>query len=123
MPYYRKLVGKKCYLSPCRPGDADRWAEWFNDLAVTIPLGDEAYLSSTLESEQETVASIIKNKEHVFSVVDLASDKLIGRCLLVGIDQVNRTAMFGIVIGEKAYWGKGYGQEATRLALIMGSTC
>jgi RimJ/RimL family protein N-acetyltransferase len=120
MPYYKKLIGKKCYLSSCRPGDAEKWAEWFNDLAVTIPLGDEAYLPSTLESEQEVVASMIKGREHVFSVIDLESDELIGRCLLSGIDHINRKAMFGIVIGEKSYWGKGYGQEATRLMLDYG---
>lgn len=117
MPYYKKLVGKKCYLSPCSPGDAEKWAEWFNDLAVTIPLGDEAYVPSTLEGEQETVASILKSKGYVFSIVDLESDALIGRCLLFNMNQVDRTAMMGIVIGEKDYWGKGYGQEATRLLL------
>jgi RimJ/RimL family protein N-acetyltransferase len=120
MTYYKKLVGKKCYLSPCRPGDAEKWAEWFNDLAVTLPLGDEAYLPSTLEGEQETASSIIKNKEHVFSIVDLKSDALIGRCLLFGVNLVDRSAMFGIVIGEKAFWSKGYGQEATRLMLDYG---
>lgn len=120
MPYYKKLVGKKCYLSPCRPNDAEKWAEWFNDLAVTIPLGDEAYLPSTLEGEQETVASMLKNRDHVFSIVDLTSDTLIGRCLLFGIGPVDRTAMFGIMIGEKSYWGQGYGQEATRLMLDYG---
>ena len=33
------------------------------------------------------------------------------------LDLVNRKAMLGIVIGEKAYWGRGYGQEAVRLLL------
>jgi len=117
MPYYKKLVGEKCYLSPCRPGDAEKWAKWFNDLAVTLPLGDEAYMPSTLESEQETVVSILKNKGYVFSIVDLESDTLIGRCLLFDMNKVDRTAMMGIVIGEKDYWSKGYGQEATRLLL------
>ena len=117
MPYYKKLVGTQCYLSPCRPGDAEKWAEWFNDLAVTIPLGDEAYVPSTLEGEQETVASILKSKGYVFSIIDLESNALIGRCLLFNMNQVDRTAMMGIVIGEKDYWGKGYGQEATRLLL------
>jgi RimJ/RimL family protein N-acetyltransferase len=28
--------------------------------------------------------------------------------------------MLGIVIGEKAYWNKGFGQEATRLLLDFG---
>ena len=49
MPHYRKLVGEKCYLSPCSPEDAAYWAKWENDLAVAIPLGDEAYTPMTLE--------------------------------------------------------------------------
>ena len=28
--------------------------------------------------------------------------------------------MFGIFIGEKSFWGQGYGQEATRLTLDYG---
>jgi RimJ/RimL family protein N-acetyltransferase len=40
--------------------------------------------------------------------------------MLFNIDLVNRSAMLGIVIGEKAYWGKGYGQEALRLLLDYG---
>jgi RimJ/RimL family protein N-acetyltransferase len=30
---------------------------------------------------------------------------------------VNRSAMLGIFIGEKRYWGKGYGREAVQLLL------
>jgi len=100
--------------------DAEKWAEWFNDLAVTIPLGDEAYMPSALDSEREAVSAMIKNREHVFSIVDIEKDKLIGRCLLFGIDQVNRKAMLGIVIGEKAWWNRGNGQEAIKLLLDYG---
>ncbi len=106
MPHYKKLVGEKCYLSPCALEDAPKWAEWFNDLAVTIPLGDEAYIPSTLEGEQESIKNITKNKEHIFSIIALENDKLIGRCLLFGVDLINRHAMLGIVIGEKEYWGR-----------------
>jgi hypothetical protein len=53
MPTYKTLAGEKCYLSPCRLEDAERWVEWFNDLEVTIPLGDEAYTPTSLHEEQE----------------------------------------------------------------------
>jgi hypothetical protein len=36
MPHYKKLVGAKCYLSPCNLKDAEKWTEWDNDLKVTI---------------------------------------------------------------------------------------
>jgi RimJ/RimL family protein N-acetyltransferase len=111
------LVGEKCYLSPCQVKDAEQWAEWFNDLEVTLPLGDEAYTPFSLERSQEMVQNMIKQQQHVFSIVDNATDDLIGRCLLFGLDWVNRHAMLGIVIGEKEYWGKGYGQDAIVLLL------
>ena len=120
MPYYRKLAGHKCYLSPCRLEDADRWAEWFNDLEVTLPLGDEAYTPSSLEGEQEAIREIQKSRSHVFSIVDLETDQLVGRCLLFNVDPVNRSAMLGIVIGEKSRWDQSYGQEAARLLLDYG---
>ena len=120
MTYYKKLVGKKCYLSPCLMEDAEKWAEWFNDLAVALPLGDEAYTSATPDSERGAIEGIIKSKAHIFSIIDLETEMLIGRCLLFNVDHVNRSAMLGILIGEKTYWGQGYGREATKLLLDYG---
>jgi RimJ/RimL family protein N-acetyltransferase len=117
MNYYKKLVGEKCYLSPCHPEDAEQWTAWFNDMEVALPLGDEVYTPFSLGKSQEIVQSIIKQQQHIFSIVDNDKDILIGRCLLFGIDSVNRNAMLGIVIGEKEYWSRGYGQDATRLLL------
>jgi RimJ/RimL family protein N-acetyltransferase len=120
VPYYKKLVGEKCYLSPCHPQDAEKWAQWFNDLEVAIPLGDEAYSPSSLESETALLGEILRNKYHVFSIVDLETDALIGRCGLFDVDPVNRRAMLGTVIGEKEYWDQGYGRDSTRLLLDYG---
>ena len=117
MPYYKKLASPKCYLSPCLLEDADHWARWFNDLEVTIPLGDEAYTPTSLEAEQEAVREILEDNSHVFSIVDAETGDPVGRCLLFRVDLVNRKAMLGIVIGEKDYWDQGYGQEAVRLLL------
>lgn len=118
--YYKKMVGKKCYLSPCSLEDAEKWTIWDNDIEVALPLGDEAYTLYSREKSREIVSDVIKQQSKIFSIIDLATDKLIGRCLLFNIDQVNRHAMLGIVIGEKEYWGKGYGQEATSLLLDFG---
>ncbi len=117
MTHYPKLSGGKCYLSPPSPEDAEKWAEWFNDLEVAIPLGDEAYTWVSADAEREALADAARRHGNIFSILERESDKVIGRCLLFALDQVNRTAMLGLVIGEKAYWGKGFGQEATRLLL------
>lgn len=120
MAHYKKLVGEKCYLSPCRLEDAEKWSEWDNDLEVTIPLGEEAYTPFSLDKNKEIIGNIIKKQDPVFSIIDLETDKLIGRCMLFNVDKVDRKAMLGIGIGEKGYWNKGYGQDATRLLLDYG---
>ena len=120
MPYYKKLIGEKCYLSPCSLEDAEKWTEWDNDLEVTIPLGDEAYTPYSLEKMRGIIGEVIEQQDHIFSIVDLETDAPIGRCLLFDIDRVNRQAMLGMVIGEKEYWNREYGQEATKLLLDYG---
>jgi RimJ/RimL family protein N-acetyltransferase len=45
------------------------------------------------------------------------SDRLVGATGLHHTDLRNRHAAFGIVIGEKDFWGKGLGSEATRLVV------
>jgi RimJ/RimL family protein N-acetyltransferase len=97
--------------------DAEQWAQWDNDLEVTLPLGDEAYTPFPLSKSEEVMAGILRRQDHVFGIVDLETDELIGRGMLFDLDLVNRKAMLGIVIGAKAYWGQGYGQEAVRLLL------
>lgn len=120
MQYFKKIVGIKCYLSPITEQDAEKWTEWFNDLEITIPLGDEAYTPTNVLKEKKTINDFLQQNAHVFSIVDLKTDKLLGRCMLFNIDYVNRHAMLGIVIGEKSYWNKGYGQDATKQLLDYG---
>ena len=54
-------------------------------------------------------------------VICLADDdRPIGTIGLHGIDLVNGIAEFGIAIGEKDEWGKGYGTDATRAICDFG---
>ena len=120
MTFHKKLVGKKCYLSTITLDDAEKWSQWFNDLEVTIPLGDEAYQLTSLEDEQATITSILQHKAVCFSIRDVKTNDLVGRVGLFQVNKTDRNAMFGIVIGEKTSWNKGYGQEATKLMLDYG---
>ncbi len=79
MTHYRKLAGERCYLSPVQLSDAEAWTAWMNDLEVTVPLGDEAYIPCSLEKMQAEAADAIQHQQHVFSIVDCATDRLIGR--------------------------------------------
>ncbi|HEY6408043.1 MAG TPA: GNAT family protein, partial [Ktedonobacteraceae bacterium] len=56
----------------------------------------------------------------MFAIYDVETLTMIGETGLVEINHRDGTAMFGVNIGLKAYWGKGYGTEATRLVLDYG---
>jgi RimJ/RimL family protein N-acetyltransferase len=117
MARYRKLAGELVYLSPVVPEDADPWARWLNDLEVALPLGDEAYHAFTAEAQAQDIAQISAHQEHVFTIVESATDQAIGRCLLFSLNKTDRAAQAGIFIGEKDRWGRGMGTEAMRLLL------
>ena len=46
-----------------------------------------------------------------------ANSNYIGHCGLHNINATHRTCELGIEIGNKDYWGKGYGREVVRLLL------
>ena len=58
--YFPKLNGERLYLSPVAPEDAVLWAGWLNDLAVTVPLGDEAYGTYGLDRAQQDVSETVQ---------------------------------------------------------------
>lgn len=52
---------------------------------------------------------IASDQGYTFFVKDKETDSYIGICALMNADMINRNAECSIVIGEPAYWGKGYG--------------
>ncbi|MBP7205428.1 MAG: GNAT family N-acetyltransferase [Candidatus Cloacimonetes bacterium] len=115
MKYFKKLSGDKCYLSPISLDDAERFTEWVNDMEMGLFM-----LFSTdvfdLDKERELLMQIRRNNVS-FAIVEKATDEAIGICGLVNVDMVHRHANFGIFIGDKAWWNKGIGTEATQLIL------
>ncbi len=56
-------------------------------------------------------------QSYEFAIRTLAGDCMIGTVGLGGFDWVARDAWVGIGIGEREYWGKGYGTDAMNLIL------
>lgn len=118
MRYFKELAGSLCYLSPINPEDYEKYTEWLNDLEVAVNLTLATKVIS-LPGEKDTLAELAK-KEHNFAIVDLKTDELLGNCGLTNLDLINGTAEFGIFIGNKNYWNRGYGTNATMLLLNYG---
>lgn len=119
MKYIKKLVGKKCYLAPLRIEDAARYTEWLNNLDVVMHM-HLLPQQITLQNEKEFLEEACKGKDFVFGIIDTKKNELIGNCGLTQVDWVHRHAVYGIFIGNKQYWSKGYGEEATKLVLDYG---
>ncbi len=117
MKYLKKIVGRKCYLSPINIDDADKYAEWLADIEVSRFL-QITHQILTVPMEREILSKL--SNDNILAIVDLKSDELIGSCGFVELDLLNKKAEYGIFIGNKGYWGKGYGKEATTLALDFG---
>ena len=73
--YFKKLVGKKCYLSPIDVNDAEKFTEWLNDMEVMKHFTLYSNMIS-LENEKEILASL--SKEHNYSVINLETNQIIG---------------------------------------------
>ncbi len=117
MKYFKKLVGKKVYLSPMSLDDAEIYAKWLNDFEVTDGLGSSSRIT-TVEMEKDWLDSVLKKGEYNFAIIDLETDILLGSCGFNRLDSVRRTGTVGIFIGEKDNRGKGIGTEA--LSLLIG---
>ena len=116
------LVGEKVALGPQRRELLPLYQNWINDFEVsrTLLIG---LRPMTMEAEEAWYAGVGQNpQEVVFTIYERASLRPIGNTGLHQVDHRHRTAEFGIMIGEKDCWGKGYGTEATGLMLDYAFT-
>ncbi len=111
------IVGEKVALGPQGKDLSPLFARWFNDFRTLSRLGDSVQPWTTFQ-EEERNASVATRKETEidFAIYERASGRPIG-VTGIGVDYRNRTAEFGITIGEPDARGKGYGTETTQLML------
>ncbi len=115
--YFNKINGEKCYLAPINIDDAALYTKWLNDLEV-LQFLTLRYRMISLLTEKEALEKL--SREHNYGIVTKDDDRLIGNCGFVGIDYINRNCEIGIFIGDKEYWGRGYGTEALKLLISYG---
>jgi RimJ/RimL family protein N-acetyltransferase len=113
--------GEKVQLAAIQREYLPKYVEWLNDLEVAQFLMPGILAPFNLDDENEWYENRRKREgNYLFAILTLTENKLIGNCGLHNVDLKNRSATFGIVIGEKDYWGKGYGTDATRTLLRFG---
>lgn len=117
------IYGERIRLRAIEREDIPRYVAWLNDPEVTAGLTTNFPISVADETHWvESLSSRLPRERPLAIEVKLPDGgwKHIGGTGLESIDWVNRSAEFGIFIGEKAFWNQGYGSEVTRLMLKHG---
>lgn len=114
-PVYN-VEGELVAIGPPTRDMVDLWVRWMNDPEVTRTLGNVNVF--TREGEERFYEGATHDFNAVnFAIFERATGRPVGTTALRNIDPRNGTATFGIMIGDKSVWNRGYGTEATRLVL------
>jgi RimJ/RimL family protein N-acetyltransferase len=122
LPERRPIIcGELVYLRAPERTDIDDFVAWFNDADVLQNL--EMYAPMSVAAENAWFDRMLERQgttDFHFVICLLADGRAIGTAGLHGIDHVNGRAEFGIAIGEKGEWDKGYGTDALRAICDFG---
>ena len=116
------ISGEKVALGPFHHGVVPLLSKWDNDFEVSFFSGDpiRSVPPATTESRFEQSSREISRDRVDFIIYEKETLRPIGLTELRRINYRNSTADFGILIGEKDCWSKGYGTETTLLMLDYG---
>ena len=122
VPDPRPIIrGERVFLRASERSDIPTFVRWFNDADVLRNLAMRAPMSEAAEVQWYDRMLAAQGTTDYHFVICLADDgRPIGTIGLHGLDLVNGNAEFGIAIGEKDEWGKGYGTDATRAICDFG---
>lgn len=113
------LIGERLYLRPLEPAqDNHLYSTWMNDEEI------RRYFSIYPTSDfrgKERLEQLYRDGKHIIFGVALKNDnRLIGLVGLKDINNINQSAEFYVIIGDRSAWFKGYGTEATKLMFNYG---
>jgi RimJ/RimL family protein N-acetyltransferase len=115
------IEGELVALGPLNRELLPLYQRWINDFEALRTLG--AFLPRTLEDETKWYDGWVTSETVVpFTIYALPERLPIGTASLFEVDHRNRTAVFGIFVGDSDSRGKGYGTETARLMLDYAFT-
>ena len=118
------VVGERVALGPLHAGLVPLLVRWENDFP-TIDLGGDEPRPHSPEAVAAAWEPLIKGERADwigFAIYELLGLRPVGVTNIRDFSNPQRTAEFGITIGERGARGKGYGTEATRLVLDYAFT-
>jgi RimJ/RimL family protein N-acetyltransferase len=107
------LRAQRIYLRPAEKSDLPLFVRWLSDAETKRHLALRAPFSAAMEEKwfEQAVERQGRNQYH-FVICLIADGRPIGAADLRDINLEDGHAAFGVVIGEKGEWNRGYGTEA-----------
>jgi diamine N-acetyltransferase len=110
------IVGKKIILRGFEEKDVKRIVQWRNDPDINRHFFD--YEPSTVYKQRRWLQAVSSSHDEKFFIISNRQGVAIGTVGLARIDCRNRNAEWGrFMIGDRKFWGKGYGLEALYLSV------
>lgn len=113
------LKGNRVILRPMKEADVVRQHEFNQDVELFGLDCDWPHVSP-IEHAQAFYEERIKPNNTIAPFAIEADGQYIGFCSLMNLQNRNKNFELGIMIGDREYWGKGYGQEVTKILLNYG---
>ena len=110
-------MNKRVYLRAFEPDDYKTTIKWRKDDVIWDMLGGTKYFVSETYEKQWIENTIFNSKDVKLAVCLDENDKHIGNVYMTNINEINRSCVSHVLIGEKEYWGHGYAREALLLAI------
>ena len=107
------------------PKMAEAFYRWGRDTEYLRLLEMEPCIPRSIKTIQAWLEKELRKDPpsfYLFMIRTLQDDRLIGDIDLGGVDWVNGDAFVGIGLGEREYWGNGYGTDAMRVVLRYAFT-
>jgi RimJ/RimL family protein N-acetyltransferase len=115
------LIGEHVKLTVEEVGVmAENFSRWQRDSEYHRLLSTEAFNPHSMKAIREWLEKNLEKDPpefYLFMIRKLDDDRLIGEIDLGGISLTHGDGFVGISIGEREFWGKGYGTEAMDLIL------
>ncbi len=110
--------GELVRLRAFERGDVEAHWGFMNDYATVRGMSSGVLYPSSKEDESRFLEqqTCYTRGEYQFAVETLQG-QLIGRCGFTKVDWKNRVAEIGIMIGDQAFRGRGFGADALRLLI------
>lgn len=112
------MQGELVRLRAITREDLPNYVRWINDPELARYM--EFHRPVSLEMEERWYDGMVAAPDDYVLAIETLAGKHIGSVGLHRVHPRYRYAIFGVFIGDKEHWGRGYGSEAVRLMVGYG---